>query len=283
MNETNMLVNAQQGIRILFAEKERASKGGSFGPVIRSAYVLECCTGGHGAITINGQTFPVQKGCCYALLPGDAVTHFNEAEQPRQGFYCAVEGDYIGRVLTQLGITSEAPFFSAEHYPQFRDWLEQMVNGWSHTDAGAPLRQLSCLYGLLGDLLAQQARPLGDAMVDRAVGYMQANFPEEITVDAIAAQVGLERTYFSEQFKKRTGFSPYRYLTRLRLQHALELLDTRRYSITEAAYMVGMDAHNFARLFKKEVGCTPQIYVRHVKSGHHPLSGRQKRCGSEDQ
>ena len=156
--------------------------------------------------------------------------------------------------------------------------MEQLVNGWSRTDAGAPLRQLSCLYGLLGDLLSQHSRPLSDAVVDRAVGYMQANYPQALTVDAIAAQVGLERTYFSEQFKKRTGLSPYRYLTRLRLQHAMSLLDTQRYSISEAAYMVGMDPHNFARLFKKEVGCTPQAYVRHVKSGHNPLSGRQKKA-----
>ena len=121
MREMNMIENTQQGIRILYAEKERATSGGTFGPVIRSAYILECCTGGQGAITINGQTFPVQKGCCYALLPGDAVTHFNTAELPRQGSYCAVEGDYIGKVLTQLGITSEAPFFPEEYYPQFRD------------------------------------------------------------------------------------------------------------------------------------------------------------------
>ena len=86
LNDSNMLVNAQQGIRILFAEKERASKGGSFGPVIRSVYILECCTGGQGHIIINGQRFPVQEGCCYALLPGDAVTHYNSDEQPRQGF-----------------------------------------------------------------------------------------------------------------------------------------------------------------------------------------------------
>ena len=106
MNETNTLVNAQQGIRILYAEKERASSGGSFGPVIRSVYILECCTGGKGHIIINGQRFPVQEGCCYALLPGDAVTHYNTTEQPRQGFSCMLEGDYIGRVLSMLGITN---------------------------------------------------------------------------------------------------------------------------------------------------------------------------------
>lgn len=281
MNETNTLVNAQQGIRILYAEKERASSGGSFGPVIRSVYILECCTGGKGHIIINGQRFPIQEGCCYALLPGDAVTHYNDTEHPRQGFSCMLEGDYVGRVLKMLGIASETPFFPKEQYPQFRDWMEQLLTQWNCTDSGASLRQLSCLYGLLGELLSGHSRPLGDTVVDRAVGYMQANYPKVLTVDDIAAQVGLERTYFSEQFKKRTGLSPYHYLIRVRLQHALELLDTRRYSITEAAYMVGMDPHNFARLFKKEVGCTPQVYVRHVKSGHHPMSGRQKKCASE--
>lgn len=275
-----MLANAQQDIRIVYAEKERIrldeTHGPIYGPVIRSVYLLECCTDGEGSVTINGKTFFVSAGVCYALMPGDVVSHYSNPSNVRQGFWCAIDGDTIGPLLAQLGITSENPCFPPALYPRIHYWLEQLVLHWERTDAGAPMRQLSCLYGLLGELLESCPRPLSGTAVDRAVGYMQTNYPEALTVDSIAAQAGLERTYFSETFKKHTGLTPYRYLTRLRLQKACHLLDTRRYSISEVAYLVGLEPHNFARLFKKEIGSTPQEYVRHVRQGCYPLEGRVK-------
>jgi len=91
---------------------------------------------------------------------------------------------------------------------------------------------------------------------------MEADYPEPLSVEDLSRTLGLERTYFSSLFKEKTGYSPYRYLTALRIKKACLLLAETDFSVAEVAELVGLDARNFARLFKKEIGKTPLEYKR---------------------
>ena len=102
---------------------------------------------------------------------------------------------------------------------------------------------------------------------------MQTHYPDALSVATLADHVGLERTYFSDLFKKKTGLSPYQYLTRLRIQKACQFL-AQGHSIAETSYLVGMEPHNFGRVFKKEVDCSPREYLRKLKSHPNKLVAR---------
>ena len=89
---------------------------------------------------------------------------------------------------------------------------------------------------------------------------MQTNYAESTKVEQVAQQIGLERAWFSVQFKKKMGISPHQYLIQLRVQKACQLLKKGNYSVSEIAYLVGLEPHNFSRLFKREMGIAPQEY-----------------------
>lgn len=118
------------------------------------------------------------------------------------------------------------------------------------------------------------------SLVDNAIGFMQTNYPEPLNISQLAQQVGLERTYFSDLFKEKTGLSPYRYLLRLRMQKACQLI-AQGHSVTQTAYLVGMDPHNFGRAFKKEVGHTPREYLHLGKEKDGDILLKQVLCGRE--
>ena len=63
-----------------------------------------------------------------------------------------------------------------------------------------------------------------------------------------------------KQVAEKTGFSPYQYLTQLRVQKAKLLLAEPEHSIAEVAELVGMDPRNFSRLFKSITGNTPLTF-----------------------
>lgn len=264
---------SKEDIRVLYAEEEKASPGSRFGPVVRSIYIVECCTGGRGTVIINGKEFENHAGQSYVLLPGDTVVHTSDRNQPRKGYWCALDGISVGTHLQQIGITSEKPFLPAELFEDIRWWMEQLTIQWQHHDAGALLRQTAYAYGLLGAILQNTPSTKKSTLIDKAIGIMQANYTEPLNISDLAQQVGLERTYFSEQFKEITGISPYQYLTRLRIQKACQLI-SQGYSITQTAYLVGMEPHNFGRVFKKEIGKSPREYLNKVKRYDNDLVAR---------
>ncbi len=254
-----------QEIRVIYAEQERVRSGRTCGPVIRSVYIIECCTGGSGSVIINGKEHSFHAGDAYVLLPGDAVKHTSSIEEGREGLWCALDGISIEAYLKEAGISSENPFISPTLFDDVQHWLNVLVQCWADKDSGAQLRQTACAYGLLGAILQSKPATEKDNSVTKAIGYMQINYSDSLNVDDIAQQVGLERTYFSHLFKQETGVSPHQYLTRLRIRKACHILDTERYSVSEVSYLVGLRPHNFSRLFKKEVGISPLEYHRKTK------------------
>jgi AraC-like DNA-binding protein len=74
---------------------------------------------------------------------------------------------------------------------------------------------------------------------------------------------GLSRSRFDHAFLERTGFSPGRYYTRLRIAVACHLLREGECSVRLVSERVGYgDPLYFARLFRRETGCTPSAYQR---------------------
>jgi AraC-like DNA-binding protein len=98
--------------------------------------------------------------------------------------------------------------------------------------------------------------------VKKAIGIMETNYHEDIKIEDIAFETGLDRSYFSTLFKAQTGKSPHAYLTSLRIKKACTLIEQQGFSISQAATSVGLDARNFSRLFKKETGKTPRAFLK---------------------
>ena len=132
-------------------------------------------------------------------------------------------------------------------------------------DPGAEFRRTACLYNILGEIMRNSAESSRDILIQKAVDIMESRYFEDLSVEDLSREVGLERSYFTTFFKERTGFSPHRYLTRLRIQKACALMAQEDLAAFEVAKSVGLDARNFFRLFKKEMGLTPLQYKKRKK------------------
>ncbi|MGO4499919.1 response regulator [Paenibacillus sp. 2RAB27] len=96
----------------------------------------------------------------------------------------------------------------------------------------------------------------------KAMRFVEDHLKESISLGVVAEHIHLNPTYVSELFKKELGINFTDYVSKRRIERAIELLRKRDYSNLELAEAVGV--HNekyFCTLFKKITGTSPQKFV----------------------
>lgn len=99
-------------------------------------------------------------------------------------------------------------------------------------------------------------------LTEKAKEYIEAHYKEsDLSADTLCRYLNVSNAYFSTIFKREVGRGFSAYLTKVRLEHAVELLMTtedKTYVIAEA---VGyMEPNYFSYVFKKEYGISPSKY-----------------------
>jgi two-component system response regulator YesN len=82
-----------------------------------------------------------------------------------------------------------------------------------------------------------------------------------LTLQEVADQVRVSPTYLSKLLKKEIGVSFIDYLTEVRINHAVLLMNDTSYKVYEIAEKVGYNSqHYFSNAFKKKTGVSPNSY-----------------------
>lgn len=84
---------------------------------------------------------------------------------------------------------------------------------------------------------------------------------EKLTIEKLAAYVNISPFHFSRIFKKETGYSPYEYIIKTRIDKAKTLLKKTKLGIKEIAFEVGFNSEaNFSNTFHMNVNMTPKEF-----------------------
>ena len=102
----------------------------------------------------------------------------------------------------------------------------------------------------------------GDAFLAKLLDVMDKQMDNNtLTVDELVEEMNMGRTVFFNKLKNLTGLSPVEFIREMRIKRAAQLLEDRKYNITEVTYMVGMnDSRYFSKCFKNTYGVTPSEY-----------------------
>lgn len=126
--------------------------------------------------------------------------------------------------------------------------------------------RLLLVLGRLGRLATagRTLPPPGDLVAGPIATAMQAleERPDrEWSLDGLAAEAGLNPSYFVRRFKRATGLSPMAWLSRRRAEKAAVLLLTTGRPIAEIGRLVGWrDPNYFARRFRQAFGMSARAY-----------------------
>lgn len=94
--------------------------------------------------------------------------------------------------------------------------------------------------------------------------YLRAHLTETITVDMLAAEIGMGGSSLAHRYREKTGTTPIATLITMRIELAKTLL-RRGYKLKYIAEHTGFsDEYHLAKTFKKITGQTPGEFRNHV-------------------
>lgn len=247
------LTNLSDTVIPLFIGGENCKKGHSFGPAVRPHYLLHYVLSGYGQYTVNGKTFNLSEGQAFIIKPGEVTLYKADDQKPWSYVWTAWN--------------TELEVFKTLDYVIDNPELKNIMRNYSDAESIVNLNEYHSA-ALIWSVAACLAEPkyifekTGD-YTNRAIGLIEQHYSGNITVQSIADTLSIDRSYFSNLFKKETGLSPKQYLINHRLSKALELLNKGKYSVSVISASVGFsDLFTFSRCFKKHYGVSPSEYKR---------------------
>ena len=103
-----------------------------------------------------------------------------------------------------------------------------------------------------------------DKLMEKVMKVINANMNNaDLSIDAIAKEVGLSRVHFYRKMKTLTNQSPHNFLRNIRIKQAARLFDDGHQNVNEVMYAVGYNnASSFSVAFKAVYGVSPREYIK---------------------
>ena len=218
-----------------------------YGPAVRTYWLIHYVTSGHGWFTIGAKTYRLSPGMLFIVPPYTEISYKGEERD------C---WDYIWIGFHLAGEVPESLKKPVISCPSAGKIFEKMKSA-----GGRTLSLSGAILELLG-LLEADTVPERD-YVAQALHCMQTEYAQELTVEQLAQRLGLDRSYFSDLFRDKMGVPPGKYLIRLRMEKAAELMTVHGYTPTTAAQSCGYpDFPQFSKRFKAHFGLSPRQYCK---------------------
>ena len=161
-------------------------------------------------------------------------------------------------------------------FRQVRGCLKEIIRIEQGDAPGRRCRMMGYLMvilSLLADLCGgkPEEAPPARGGVDRVVRFLNGNFQRQIRLEELARMAAMSENSLLHHFSGMIGTTPMKYLTRLRIRYAAELLHNTDMPVAEVAEGAGFaDPAYFSRAFRRETGLAPLDYRS---------SGRRDFCG----
>jgi len=240
----------------------------SWGPGVRANYLIHYVIYGKGVYYCGPNKFLLQKGQIFVVFPGTVIKYQADENEPWHYTWVTFGGEEVKEVFSQLGITHRNPVFSTNNGQEILDVLRSMPSERS-ADMQSNLIFTARMYEFLSLLLENKHAPGSgeNSYLTTAKQYIKAHYFEDLTVEQVAAHIGMSRKYLFAIFKRALNISPKDYIINYRMERAAAFLKDENLSVGNVAYSVGYkDQMTFSKMFKRKMGISPSLYRKQRQS-----------------
>ncbi len=219
-------------------------KKGVFDVKARPYAALSFRERGTGTFKIGGRIFHTK--------PGDVL--FIPANVPYEVEYSASESIVVHLLDCNYGTAEK---ISASDREQLEKRFLRMLNVWqTHHSVN---RTKSNIYDVLSYLESDIVALPPESDILECVRYIDEHYTEtDVTIERLCTQYHISHSSLQRKFRKYFGMNPKEYITKLRMNRALDMLTAGGESIKAISYACGFeDEKYFSRAVKAHFGKSP--------------------------
>lgn len=249
---------------------ERCTPSHAFGPAARTHFLFHYVISGTGTLLADDSkgvthSYQIKSGQGFMIFPGQINTYIADKDLPWEYTWIEFDGLRAKEAIEIAGLSADSPIYHANSHDLRETMMNEMLYIAQHGDM-APFHLIGHLYLFLDALtrsissmrLTKGGR-LRDFYIHEAITFVEQNFQNNISVEDIADNCGLNRSYFGKIFKESVGRTPQEFLLNYRMTKAAELLKLTPLSIGDISKAVGYDNPlHFSRAFKNIYHISPR-------------------------
>lgn len=242
---------AFEEINPVSAGYEKCHPGHFFGPWIREHYIIHYIQSGKGYYIRKNEHYTLSAGDLFLIRPSELCKYYADTTEPWTYIWIGFSGKKVIEFIETTVFQSNR---CVCHNPN-AEYIFSEIQNTKKDDICLEFFLCSKIYEILILLHADKRQ---NEYVEKAINYIHNNYGEKISIDQIAELLSIDRRHLGRLFYAQTGITPKEYLIDIRLQNALELLQTTNYTISEIADLVGYDNYgSFFKVFKNKYGTSP--------------------------
>ena len=255
-------------LSLSFYGNEECTPNYSFGPAIRDTYVLHYITKGKGLFHYKGKIVDLKAGDFFLLRPDELTFYQADSQDPWAYYWLGISGgrapDYFG--LSQ--ISDQSYLIQSEHcHTQTTAKLISDIVRFAQITKSNELAQLHIMGQLhelmfhLGTIAPNQKKENISSTHQLYLDckrLIDSHYPQSLTIQDLAKELSVHRSYLTSVFKEFHQLSPKEYLLFVRMKRAQQLLEHTNETIKVIAYSVGFsDPLHFSKAYKQFFHKTP--------------------------
>lgn len=269
------LNNDNVDLRLIYCGYENCKPGHRFGPNKRNAYVIHVIESGKGKLEIDGKTCYLKEGDAFALKPDEEAWYTADCQEPWTYLWVGFQGMKAEECVVNAGFGGGNHVIHNVEYSSLLNYVTKMLETHNLSYSNS-LRRCAYLQMFFAELIDRHNEQIvgvelmengpGVEFAKRLLVHITENYMEKIRINELAYEMGINRCYLSNSFKRLTGYSPSEYLVQIRMEKAKSLLTKTDYSINRIASQVGYsDSLAFSKIFKSRFGESPKKYREDIE------------------
>ena len=220
---------------------------------------------GKGTLIINRKEYRLSKGNIFFIPANTDAIYFPDKEDPWIYEWVGFGGLKVSSIISSLDLSADNPIIEDKNksYRQFFDSIVFRYINHGYSD----ISSLGALYQLFGEMLYDKHGPQpafkSSVTVQLAKDFINNNYQFDITIEDVAKNAHVTSNYLSVIFQKEEQMSTKKYLTKVRMDNAMNMLQSGKLKIKEISAMVGYPNQlHFSNEFKKYYGHSPIYYLK---------------------
>ena len=236
-----------------------------FGPAVRDHYLIHYICEGKGTFYMDNKVYPLTKGQGF-LIPPHVITYYEaDPHTPWTYVWVGFHGLKAESYLKRAGLTIENPTFT-HGGEELENYIFEMIKAHK-ISLYNDLKLTGLLLLFIAELIKSSPKDsianynTTETYIKQAITFIENNYSRSLKIKDIASHLSIDRSYFSNIFKKSVQKSPQEFLLEYRMDKACQLMKDPELSIQTIVHSVGYtDTFNFSKMFKKIKGQPPAVY-----------------------